>query len=73
MDPNKIEYELEINAWIKFFGIWMAEGCAYNKCNICYVNVSAHKDRVKNILDEIEQILNWKWSKNNDNTKNKCT
>ena len=70
-ENRKIVYELDINAWIKFFGIWIAEGCAYkNKTNNnCYVDVSAHKDRVKLVLDEISDILQWKWCKYNDNKK----
>ena len=71
-ENNEIVHELDINAWIKFFGIWISEGCAYkNKTNHnCYIDISAHKDRVKLVLDEIEDILQWKWYKCTENKMN---
>ena len=69
-EKKEIVHELEINAWIKFFGIWIAEGCAYKTNKNCYIDVSAHKDRVKVALDEVANVLEWKWSKCDDTKKN---
>ena len=50
--------ELEINAWLTFFGIWMAEGCISGGG----IRIAAQKDRVKNELKRIAEILGWEWS-----------
>jgi DNA-directed RNA polymerase II subunit RPB2 len=57
-DDGTVEHEFEINAWLTFFGIWMAEGCVTGGG----VRIAAQKDRVKNELKRIEPILNWSWS-----------
>ena len=46
----------EINAWLTFFGIWIAEGCV-DKINIT-TRFEAHKQRVKDKLNEISPLLN---------------
>jgi DNA-directed RNA polymerase beta subunit len=40
------EKHLDIDSWLTFFGIWIAEGCARNH----EVNVDIHKQRVKDVL-----------------------
>jgi len=42
-----------IKEWLIFFGIWIAEGCVSNKI----ILFAAHKQRVKNALDEICQHM----------------
>ena len=59
-----IKYNL--NSWIKLFGIWIAEGHCYKNDNNNYLEIAAHKDRVKNVLDSLENELNIKWSKFDD-------
>ena len=59
-----IKYNIE--SWIKLFGIWIAEGHCYKNINNNYLEIAAHKDRVKNVLDSLENELNIKWSKYND-------
>jgi DNA-directed RNA polymerase II subunit RPB2 len=48
---NKIRDEIivNINDWIKFFGIWLAEGCADKNS----INIAAHKKRVRDVLEPI--------------------
>lgn len=59
--------ELEMNAWLTFFGIWMAEGCISGGG----IRIAAQKDRVKNELKRIAEILGWEWSICHDK-KEKC-
>jgi DNA-directed RNA polymerase II subunit RPB2 len=40
--------------WLLFFGIWYAEGCVSGR----YINLCAHKQRVKDTLNEILPKLN---------------
>ena len=65
---NNVIYELNIDLWIQFFGIWIAEGHVYSNTNTNsgYIEISAHKDRVKNVVDIICAKLNWKIHKTND-------
>ncbi len=43
-----------INEWIKFMGIWFAEGSC---CGNSYVGFASHKQRVKDALNELNDIL----------------
>lgn len=47
-DPDEIEFEFDIDPWLTYFGIWMAEGslCANRKS----ASISAHKQRVKDAI-----------------------
>jgi hypothetical protein len=55
--------ELDLDAWLIFFGIWMAEGCAdKTRC----VQFAANKQRVKDKLDRVCEILGFKINKNRD-------
>lgn len=55
----------DIEDWLKFFGIWMAEGCACAS----YVQFCADKPRVKEVLDLLEASMDIKICKN----KYRCT
>lgn len=57
-EKGNIKYELDIDEWIKFFGIWIAEGWAHNSYGI---SVASFKDRVKIVLDSVAKNLGWKW------------
>jgi len=62
---------LDIDAWLTFFGIWIAEGCTLREE---YVSIAAHKQRVKNALTEVCEILDFQINKHkdkkNDETRN---
>ena len=62
---------LNMNAWLEFFGIWMAEGCMVREWGICF---STHKQRVKDKLEEVCKILDFEIRKHkdkkNDNIRN---
>jgi len=47
--------ELNMNAWLKFFGIYIAEGCIDNAKSI---RIYAHKQRVKDLIATVEEDLN---------------
>jgi DNA-directed RNA polymerase II subunit RPB2 len=50
------EKDLNMDAWLSFFGMWMAEGCCDKKhC----VQFAAHKQRVKDELTRICEILGY--------------
>jgi len=62
-DENGKEYEdlvLNIDAWLTFFGIWIAEGCTLRED---YVAIAAHKPRVKKALEEVCEILDFQINK----------
>ena len=70
-DDRNIAYELDITAWIKFFGIWMAtEGCVNIDAidNKHYIDIAAanNDDRVESVLDELAETLHCKWRKTTD-------
>lgn len=48
------EVKLDIDAWLTFFGIWLAEGCVHNKIIV----FATHKQRVKDALDICCEKLN---------------
>jgi DNA-directed RNA polymerase II subunit RPB2 len=58
--PAKI---LDLESWLIFFGIWIAEGCTYKN----YVSISTHKPRVKYALDIVCNKLDFKYHLNKDN------
>lgn len=61
----------KIEAWLNFFGIWIAEGWTYIKESqyINRVEFSANKTRVYNKLVECCNILNWNYSYNEKTSK----
>jgi DNA-directed RNA polymerase II subunit RPB2 len=63
---NKKKYpmlELDINAWLTFYGIWLAEGCFLRDYGI---SISTHKQRVKKELEEVSIIMNLNIHKHKD-------
>ncbi len=52
---NKVEIKYNMNIWLEFFGIYIAEGHIDNSKMI---RISAHKERIKNKLNEILPKLN---------------
>lgn len=51
-DDKVVAFKIEdlvfqIDDWLAFFGIWIAEGCA----STGKINIAAHKERVKEVLD----------------------
>jgi len=59
------------NAWLNFFGIWIAEGWTYIKEEqyINRVEFATNKTRVYNKLKESCEILNWNYSYNDKSSK----
>ena len=61
----KITYEekiVDMDAWLTFFGIWMAEGCAHNGQTIAYsISIAVHKQRVKDALYSAITELGYKY------------
>jgi hypothetical protein len=49
------EIKVNIEDWIQFFGIWIAEGWANDSC----VSFAANKKRVQNVLDIIATNMNF--------------
>lgn len=49
------EKEINLKAWCIFFGIWIAEGCTHS--NPDYICFAAHKQRVKNALEQACLVL----------------
>ena len=72
-DKNKVHEDLifDIDSWLIFFGIWIAEGCTLRED---YVSFSTHKKRVKEALHDACNKLNLEYSihkdKANDNVGN---
>lgn len=52
---NKVEIKYDMNLWLEFFGIYIAEGHIDNSKMI---RISAHKERIKNKLNDILPKLN---------------
>lgn len=50
----KEDMYFDINNWLEFFGIWLAEG---NVTKGCYVQFAANKPRVKEALDRLAKQL----------------
>ena len=55
-DKYKERY-LNMDSWLTFFGIWMAEGCTLRDWS---VTISAHKQRVKDALKPVCKDLGFK-------------
>lgn len=51
----------EIKDWLLFFGIWIAEG-HIDKTDFG-VHMAAHKQRVKDVLDDVGPRMGFKWGK----------
>jgi len=57
------EEKLDMEAWLIFFGMWIAEGSMNTKDTVCF---ASHKQRVKDALEECCQKLNLTILKNKD-------
>jgi DNA-directed RNA polymerase II subunit RPB2 len=55
--------ELEMNAWLTFFGIWMAEGCTLRTWGVSF---ATHKQRVKDALESCNKVLGLELHKHKD-------
>lgn len=55
--------ELDINAWLTFFGIWIAEGCTLRDWGI---SVATHKQRVKDAMETCCEKMGFKINKHKD-------
>jgi hypothetical protein len=53
------EISVDMNNWLVFFGIWMAEGCTDNNS----ISFAAHKSRVKKALEPVIIDMGFKISK----------
>ena len=61
------EKDFDMDSWLTFFGIWMAEGCANNGKNINYtISVCVHKQRVKDVLYNAIQKMEYKYNIHNN-------
>ena len=69
-DDDDSTIELEMNAWLTFFGIWMTEGCALGDCR---VNISTNKERVKDELEKCNKVLGFKLYKHKNKIDDKST
>jgi len=47
-----------IDSWVKFFGVWIAEGCVTQNWSERQVRFAAHKKRVKDLLDAVANDMN---------------
>lgn len=59
----KPKLELNLEAWLKFFGIWLAEGCMLREYAVSF---ATHKDRVKDELERVCPILGFVPRKHKD-------
>ncbi len=62
-DANYYERELPLDAWLEFFGIWLAEGCTLRDWGI---SIATHKDRVKDALERVCEKLGFEIRKHKD-------
>jgi hypothetical protein len=53
--------EVDMDSWLIFFGIWIAEGCVCHPSND--LRISANKQRVKEAIDKCNEKLNFKIGK----------
>jgi len=65
------EIKFNMDAWLKFFGLWIAEGCVTNTENSrenhrYTISLCVHKDRIKEMIDDVMKKLDYKYSVNND-------
>ena len=62
-DENGNVEELDMNAWLTFFGIWIAEGCTLRTWGVSF---ATHKQRVKDALEECNKVLGFELHKHKD-------
>lgn len=68
---NEKAKTISMHHWLQFFGIWIAEGCLTNEAT---VTISAHKQRVKDVLEVVVPAMCYKlgktWGNKTDTVKN---
>ena len=62
-ENGNIAHEFPINAWLTFFGIWMAEGCTLRTWGLSF---ATHKERVKKELERCSEIMGLEIHKHRD-------
>lgn len=63
-EEMKRELIFNMNDWLIFFGIWIAEGCAKHET----VSIATHKQRVKDALIEICEKMKIEYTKHKNHT-----
>lgn len=54
---------IDMDSWLTFFGIWIAEGWAHNGETKAYTtSIDVHKDRVKNVLFDAVKKLGYRYN-----------
>lgn len=56
-DKGSISHKFDINSWLIFFGVFLAEGCTSRDWNNMRINVAAHKQRVKDALLQCFKVM----------------
>ncbi len=67
-DSVYFDYTLDMDAWLIFFGIWIAEGCFLRDYAVSF---ATHKPRVKEALEECCSKLNFDFRKHKDKKDDK--
>jgi ribosomal protein L37AE/L43A len=57
---------MPMDAWLTFFGIWMAEGCTLRTWGVSF---ATHKQRVKDELERVSEELGFEIHKHKDDVK----
>lgn len=57
------ELPIDLESWLTFFGIWIAEGCTLRDYGVSF---ATHKERVKDALSLVSQKMNFKIQKHKD-------
>ena len=59
--------QVDMNAWLTFFGIWYAEGWSSQNPKVYTTGIAVHKQRVKDALYPALTLLGYNYHVNNDN------
>lgn len=54
------DIQLDMDAWLNFLGLWITEGCYYDKITR-RLKININKKRVQNMLDDVISKLNFKY------------
>lgn len=67
-DDGTIGLEVDIEPWVEFFGVWLAEGCVTKMYRDGYLstNISTHKQRVKESVQRCCDLMGIEIRKTND-------
>ena len=66
-DKDLPELRLDLNAFLEFFGIWIAEGCLVKDYAVSF---ATHKPRVKEALEKINKIFGLECNKHKTKEQN---